>query len=65
LEELKAFSNKDASWDQEEALNKLRRLSADFELCVPDASEYFSGLWRRTPKAWTLGMYINRIAGVD
>jgi hypothetical protein len=65
LEELKAFSDKDASWDNEEALNTVRRLSVDFDLCVPETSEYFSGLWRRTPKAWTLGMYVDRIAGVD
>lgn len=53
------------AWDHEEAINVLRRLSVDFEICVPETSEYFSGLWRRTPKAWTLGMYIDRIAGVD
>jgi hypothetical protein len=65
LEQLKAFSGKDSPWDHEEAINVLRRLSVDFEICVPETSEYFSGLWRRTPKAWTLGMYIDRIAGVD
>jgi hypothetical protein len=65
LDELKPFSDTDSGWDSEEALNVIRNLSVDFEICLPETSTYFNGLWRRSPKAMTFAMYINWIAGVD
>ncbi len=64
LEELKAFNDPESAWDHEEALNAVRRLSGNFEVCLPKTSDYFEGLWRRSPKAMTFGMYVNWIAGV-
>jgi hypothetical protein len=46
------------------ALNAVRNVSVYFELLRPDSAEYFQGLWRRTPKAWSLGYTIERRAGV-
>ena len=65
LEELRAFSDMDFTWENDQALDVIRRLSVDFELCLPNTSDYFDGLWRRSPKAMTFAMYVNYIAGVD
>ena len=46
------------------ALSAVRSVSYDFELLRPDTAQYFEGLFRRTPKAWTLGDEIKVAARV-
>jgi hypothetical protein len=52
-------------FDVDMALNAVRGVSNDFELLRPDTAQYFEGLFRRTPKAWTLGYAIQVQAGVN
>jgi hypothetical protein len=63
LEELRAFSDQNLEWENEEALMKIRNLSYDFEFCLPITSEFFDGLFRRTPKAMSLADYVDQIGG--
>jgi hypothetical protein len=65
LEELKEFDSAERINDPEDALRKIRHLSEDFELCLPDTSEFFSNLWRRSPKALSFADYVRRIGGQD
>jgi hypothetical protein len=65
LEEFEPFSHSDKHWDLEDALNLMRNASYDFEWCLPANSDFFGPLWRRTPKAMTFAMYIERIGGIE
>jgi hypothetical protein len=63
LETLGQFRNlKD--FDVFEALNAVRSASGYCENLLPACSEYFEGLFRRSPKAWSLGYAIQMQAGV-
>jgi hypothetical protein len=52
------------NFDVYEALNTVRSVSEYFELLRPETSQYFTGLWRHSPKAWTLGYAISANAGL-
>jgi hypothetical protein len=54
LDRLRRFSNPKAL-DVEEALTAIRELADYFELCLPDTSQYFGGLRRRSAKAMSFG----------
>ena len=63
LDELRQFTDpKSVQDDPQEALNLIRRLSYDFEYCLPHTSSYFEGLWRRSPKARTFADWVDRFA---
>jgi len=47
--------------DPEEILSLIRRVSVDFEYCLPTTSEYFHGLWRRSPKARSFADWVRYI----
>jgi hypothetical protein len=51
LSELRKFSDPESMHDSQEVLDAIRTLADYFELCLPDTSEYFNGLWRRSVKA--------------
>jgi hypothetical protein len=53
-----------SSFDIDAALSAARHVSVYFELLRPDTARYFKGLWRHTPKAWTLGYAIAVHAGL-
>jgi hypothetical protein len=61
LEQLKAFNDPSSTWDLDEALDAIRHLSNDFENCLPTTSDYFEGLWRRSPKARTFADRVDYI----
>jgi hypothetical protein len=63
IERLGQFRNID-NFDINAALNAVRSVSDYFELLRPDTARYFRGLWRRSPKAWTLGYAISVRAGL-
>jgi hypothetical protein len=63
LESLGRFRSVD-DFDVFEALNAVRSVSGYCENLQPDCSEFFEGLFRRTPKAWSLGYAIEVQAGV-
>jgi hypothetical protein len=63
LEELKAFNDSAGTWNLEDALTAIRNLANHFEYCLPNTSDYFNGLWRRSPKAWTFAGYVESIGG--
>jgi hypothetical protein len=63
IERLGQFRDVD-NFDVNEALNAVRNVSNYFELLRPDVAQYFKGLWRRTPKAWTLGYAISVHGGL-
>lgn len=63
LEGLRRFCNAD-DFVIYDALDAVREASVDFELLNPACSTYFEGLWRRSPKAWSLGYAIEVQAGV-
>jgi hypothetical protein len=65
LEELKEFNSPELIGDPEDVLGKIRGLSHDFEYCLPDTSKFFSGLWRRYPKAMNHADWVRRIGGVE
>jgi hypothetical protein len=65
LEELQRFSKPESIDDIDEILSVIRSLSYSFEICLPSTSEYFRGLWRRTPKAYSLAGWISHIGGAD
>jgi hypothetical protein len=58
IERLGQFRDID-NFDIHSALDAVRSVSNYFELLRPDTERYFNGLWRRTPKAWTLGYAIS------
>jgi hypothetical protein len=64
LESLNRFSDAKAIENPGEVLEVIRNIANDFEVCLPDTSKYFMGLWRRTPKAMSFAMMIEFIAGV-
>jgi hypothetical protein len=63
LEQLGRFKDID-KFDVESALITVKDISVDFELVRPQSGQYFEGLFRRSPKAWTLGYGIEVRAGV-
>jgi hypothetical protein len=63
IERLGQFRDVD-NFDIDAALNTVRSVSDYFELLHPDTARYFKGLWRRTPKAWTLGYAISVHSGL-
>jgi hypothetical protein len=63
LEELRRLRGPESITDHDEVLGIIRRLSYDFELCIPATSECFEGLWRRTPKGMSFADWIRRIGG--
>jgi hypothetical protein len=63
LERLGRFRDIDEI-DVNSALNAVRNVGVYFEILRPDSAQYFEGLWRRSPKAWSLGYTIERRAGV-
>lgn len=63
IERLGQFRNID-HFDVDGALNAVRSVSVYFEVLRPDTSRLFKGLWRPTPKAWTLGYAISVRAGL-
>lgn len=63
IERIGLFRNID-KFDVNEALNAVRNVSDYFELLNPSTARYFEGLWRRSPKAWTLGYAISVHAGL-
>ncbi len=63
IERLGQFRNID-NFDVGEALSVVRSVSNYFELLRPDTARFFEGLWRGSPKAWTLGYAISVHAGL-
>ena len=63
IERLGQFRNID-NFDIDGALNAVRDVSNYFELLRPETARFFNGLWRRSPKAWTLGYAISVRAGL-
>lgn len=63
IERLGQFRNTD-NFDVDAALGAVRSVSNYFELLRPDTARFFKGLWRHTPKAWTLGYAIAVHAGL-
>jgi hypothetical protein len=63
LERLGRYRNIDG-FDVNSALDAARNVSVLFESLNPESAQYFEGLWRRSPKAWSLGYTIERMAGV-
>jgi hypothetical protein len=63
IERLEQFRDID-NFDVGEALSAVRSASVYFELLRPDSARFFSGLWRHSPKAWTLGYAIAVHAGL-
>lgn len=63
LERLAQFGDPDSIKDPEEVLNIIRNLADQFEYCLPQTSRYFSGLWRRSPKAMSFADFIGHIGG--
>lgn len=63
IERLGRFRNID-NFDVGEALSVVRSVSNYFELLRPATARFFTGLWRRSPKAWTLGYAIAVHAGL-
>ena len=57
IERLGHFRDID-NFDVEAALVVVRNVSLYFELLHPDTARFFKGLWRHSPKAWTLGYAI-------
>jgi hypothetical protein len=63
LEKLAQFSEPDSIKDPEEVLSIIRNLADQFEYCLPQTSRFFSGLWRRSPKAMSFADFIGHIGG--
>jgi hypothetical protein len=63
IERLGQFRNID-NFDAIGALNAVRSVSDYFELLRPETARFFIGLWRRSPKAWTLGYAISVRSGL-
>jgi hypothetical protein len=63
LETLGRFRNVD-DFDVTDALYAVQSASGYCENLQPACSEYFEGLFRRSPKAWSLGYAIKMQAGV-
>jgi hypothetical protein len=62
LEGLRQFiDDKSVQQDPDEVLNVIRRLADELEYCLPDTSRYFTGLWRRSPKARTFADWVEYI----
>jgi len=62
LEELRRFPDSNSvQHDPDEALDLIRRLADEFEYCLPDTSRYFTGLWRRSPKARSFADWVEYI----
>ena len=64
LDDLRQFSDADEIHDPQEVLGAIRHLADQFELCLPNTSHYFDGLWRRSPKAMSFADYVRYIGGV-
>jgi hypothetical protein len=62
LGRLAQFSTPDSIKDPEEVLNVIRNLADRFEYCLPQTSEHFAGLWRRSPKAMNFGDFVRYLA---
>jgi hypothetical protein len=58
LEYLRQYRNIE-NFDIGMALSFIRKTANHFELLRPDTAQYFAGLWRGSPKAWSLGYRIN------
>jgi hypothetical protein len=65
LEELSRRFNDPHTFDLQEALAVVKRISIDFEIVRPETHHYFEGLHPGSPKAWTLGYTIQRMVGID
>ena len=52
------------NFDVDAALRTVRNVSLYFELLRPGTARFFKGLWRHSPKAWTLGYAIAVHAGL-
>jgi hypothetical protein len=63
LESLAEFGDAALISEPTDVLNAIRNLADDFEYCLPQTSEYFSGLWRRPHKATSFADYVRRIGG--
>jgi len=63
LEALTQFQDID-KFNVDDALNTVKRVSVDFEIVRPECQPYFEGLFRRSPKAWSLGDGIRHTAGI-
>ncbi len=63
IERLGRLRNID-NFDVDAALSVVRSVSVNFELLRPDTARFFKGLWRHSPKAWTLGYTIGVHAGL-
>ena len=63
LDHLSAFSDEDKLGDCREFLDAVRRLSDDFQMCMPGTQEYFEGLWVPWAKADTFGDAVRRVGG--
>ena len=64
LDKLRELDESD-SLDVFAALTAVRSASVYFELVEPKTAEYFTGLFRRAGKAWTLGDSVQINAGLD
>lgn len=64
LETLARFSEAGSISEPTDVLNVIRNLADDFEYCLLQTSEYFTGLWRRRPrKGISFGDYVRRVGG--
>jgi hypothetical protein len=62
LDELRPFIDpKSIPADPEEVLSVIRRLADEFEYCLPNTSDYFIGLWRRSHKAMSFADWVEYI----
>jgi hypothetical protein len=62
LEQLQKIDWHDEFWS-DEAMSHFRAMSWAYEFLVPKSAKHFEGLWRRTPKAMSVGDWVRRIAG--
>jgi hypothetical protein len=61
LQGLARFGDPASIRERTDVLNVIRNLADDFEHCLPQTSEYFTGLWRRPHKALSFADYVRRI----
>lgn len=64
LEGLGRFREVVAS-DVDTILWEVRNVGDLFQMVQPEVGQYFDGLWRRSPKAMTLGEMVHRQAGTE
>jgi hypothetical protein len=65
IEALRPYAYDHKLGDFSELMDVIRRISLDFELCLPKTTPHFDGFPRGWPKAMSFGDLIRRNAGVE